>query len=153
MRTLSRRMDSVIAFGIGAIVLAATFVSGDPIYAGAWYYLIAWSALVGLVQIAKAPPLLTTGASVALAASFLFHWAWQASLSQPEGLLGLGHLFSLPGLGIAAAMAAVIAHRRRVRAWMAFAAGLAACSIGFAVAQIVACRSLMYCGALSGQIG
>jgi len=153
MRTLSRRMDSVIACGIGAIVLAATFVFGDPIYAGAWYYLIAWFALVGLVQIAKAPPLLTTGAAMALAGSFLFYWTWQASLPQPQGLLGLGHLFSLPGLGIAAVMAAVTARWRRARPWMAFAAGLVACSIGFVVAQIVACRSLMYCGALSGQIG
>ncbi len=152
MRLLSRRMDSIIAFGIGAIVLA-TFVSGDPICAGAWYYLTAWSALVGLVQIAKAPPLLTTGAAVALAGSFFFYWAWQASLPQPQGLLGLGHLFSLPGLGIAAVMAAVTARRRRARLWMAFAAGLVACSIGFAVAQIVACRALMYCGALSGQMG
>ena len=77
----------------------------------------------------------------------------EVELPQPQGLLGLGHLFSLPGLGIAAVMAAVAARRRRARPWMAFAAGLAACSIGFAVAQIVACRSLMYCGALPGKIG
>ena len=119
MRTFSQRIDSVIAFGIGAILLAATFILGDPIYLGIWSYLIVWFCLVGLVQIAKAPPLLTTGAAVALAASFLFYWAWQAPFPRPEGLLGLGHLFSLPGLGIAVVIGAVIARRRRVYPWVA----------------------------------
>jgi hypothetical protein len=153
MRTLSRREDSGLAFAVGLLLLAATFVFGDPIYAGIWYYLIAWFCLVGLVQITKAPPLFTTGAAVALAASFLLYWAWQASLSQPDGLLGLGHLFSLPGLGIAAAIAAVIARRRQMLPAAAFVTGLLACCIGFATAQFVVCRSMMYCGALSGHVG
>ena len=153
MRTFSRRADSVIALGIGATLLAVTVVLGDPIYADIWYYLIVWFGLVGLVQIAKAPPLFTTGAAVALAASFLFYWAWQASLPRPEGLLGLGHLVSLPGLGTAAVLAAVIARLRRARPWVAFSAGLLACCIGFAIAQFVACRSVLYCGSLSGLVG
>ena len=153
MHKLSRRIDSVVALVIGFALLAATFIVGDPIYAGAWYYLIAWFGLVGLVQLAKAPPLLTTGAAAALAASFLFYWVWQASLPQPDGLLGLGHLFSLPGLGIAAVIAAVVAHRRQMLPRTAFAIGLLACCAGFATAQFVVCRSMMYCGALSGHVG
>ncbi|WP_123770659.1 hypothetical protein [Vulcaniibacterium tengchongense] len=153
MRTMSRRIDSVIALGIGFALLAATSIFGDPIYAGIRYYLIAWFGLVGLAQIAKAPPLFTTGAAAALAASFLFYWAWQASLPQPEGLLGLGHLFSLPGLGIAAVIAAVIARRRQMLPWAAFAAGLLACCAGFAASHFVVCRSMVYCGSLSGISG
>lgn len=71
MPTLSRRMDASLALAVGLPILAATLVTGDPLYAGVWYYLVAWLGLVGLVQLAKAPPLLTTGAAVALAASFL----------------------------------------------------------------------------------
>lgn len=153
MRTLSPWKDSVIAIGIGFALLASTFVLGDPIYAGIWYYVAAWFALAGLVQLAKAPPLFTSGAAVALAASFLFYWAWQASLPLPDGLLGLGHLFSLPGLGIAAVTAAVLARQRMMRPWAAFAAGALACCAGFAIAQLVVCRSVMYCGALSGHVG
>ena len=152
MRTFSRRTDSAIALGVGAALLTAMYVLGDPIYAGIWYYLIVWFSLVCLLQIAKAPPLLTTGAAMALAASFLFYWAWQASLPRPDGLLGLGHLASLPGLGIASVIAAVIARRRRVRPWVAFSFGLLACCIGFAIAQFVACHSLVYCGSLSGLV-
>jgi hypothetical protein len=153
MRIFSRRIDITIAFGIGAAVLATTFIIGDPLYAGTWYYLIVWLGLVGLVQIAKAPPLLTTGAAVALAASFLFYWVWQASLPGPEGLLGLGHLFSLPGIGIAAILAAVIARSRQLLPWTAFAAGLLACCAGFAIAQFVVCQSVLYCGSLLGWLG
>lgn len=91
MNKMSRWMDSSIAFSIGLLLLLTSFIIGDPIYVGAWYYLLAWLGLVGIVQIAKAPPLFTAGAALALAASFLFYWTWQASLPQPEGLLGLGH--------------------------------------------------------------
>lgn len=150
---MSRRTDSVFALGVGLAVLAATVVVGDPIYAGIWYYLIAWLGLVGLVQLAKASPLLTTGSAVALAASFVFYWAWQASLPEPDGLLGLGHLFSLPGLGIAAVIAAVLSRLRQMNPWTAFATGALACCAGFAIAQLVVCRSMMYCGALSGHAG
>lgn len=153
MNRMSRWMDSSVAFAIGFLLLLATLVIGDPIYAGTWYHLLAWLGLVGMVQIAKAPPLFTTGAAFALAASFLFYWAWQASLPRPEGLLGLGHLFSLPGLGIAAVIAAVIARRSQMLPWAAFAAGLLACSIGFAIAQFGVCQSMLYCGSLSGWLG
>lgn len=146
-------MDSGLAFAVGLLLLAATFVFGDPIHAGIWYYLIAWFGLVGVVQVAKAPPLLTAGAAVALASSFLLYWAWQASLPEPDGLLGLGHLFSMPGIGIAAVTAAVIARRRQMLPAAAFTTGLLVCCMGFAIAQLVVCRSVMYCGALSGRVG
>lgn len=149
----SRRIDSSVAFAIGSLLLLATLVIGDPIYVGTWYYLLVWLGLVGVIQIAKAPPLFTTGATFALAASFLFYWAWQVSLPRPEGLLGLGHLFSLPGLGIAAVIAAVIARRHQMPPWAAFAAGLLACCTGFAAAQFVVCQSMFSCGSLSAWLG
>lgn len=153
MHTFSRRTDSLIALGVGLALLAAALLFGDPIYAGVWYYLIVWLSLIGLVQISKAPPLFTAGAAVALAMSFLLYWAWQASLPRPEGLLGLGHLFSLPGLGIAAVVAAILSRRRQLHAGAAFVVGLLACCFGFAAAQLVVCRSVVYCGSLSGLGG
>ncbi|MFT3760608.1 hypothetical protein [Thauera sp.] len=149
MRTLSRKMDVVIALGIGLVLLAVVLIFGEPLYLGAWYYLLSWLCLVGLVQIVRAPPLFTTGAVAALALSFLLYWIWKISLPYPQGLLGLGHLFSLRGLGIAAVMAAVLVKRRQTSPGTVFWIGLLACSAGFVVAQLIECRTAMYCGAIS----
>ena len=153
MQRLSRATDVTIAFGLGAIVLAVTAVRGDPIYAGVWYYLLAWVGLVGLVQIARVPPLFSAGASAALVASFLFYWAWQASLQRPDGLLGLGHLFSLPGLAVAAVIAAVSVRRRQLGPISAFGIAFFSCCAGFGLAQVAVCRAMMYCGTLTGHAG
>lgn len=152
MNSVSRKVDSSIASAIGLLMLLTTFVFGDPIYAGTWYYVLTWLGLVGILQIAKAPSFLTTGAALALAASFLFYWVWQASLPQPEGLLGLGHLLSLPGLGISAVIAAIIARRFQMPSWAALATGLLACCSGFAIAQLVVCQSMLCCASLSGRL-
>lgn len=148
---MTRTLDITLAFGLGAALLAATFIFGDPAYLGPWYYPLAWCGLVGLIQIAKAPPLSTLGAATALAATFLGYWAWQASLVRPEGLLGLGHLFSLPGLAVAAVIAALYARRRGLGPATAFAVTFAGCCAGFGAAQLAACRTVIYCGPISGM--
>ncbi|WP_090435505.1 hypothetical protein [Duganella sp. CF458] len=148
---MTRTLDITLAFGLGAALLAATFIFGDPAYLGPWYYALAWCGLVGLIQIAKAPPLSTLGAATALAATFLGYWAWQASLVRPEGLLGLGHLFSLPGLAVAAVVAALYARRRSLRPATAFAVTFVGCFAGFGAAQLAACRIVIYCGPISGM--
>lgn len=148
---MTRTLDIALALGLGAVLLTVVFVFGDPAYLGPWYYLLAWGGLIGLIQIGKAPPLSTLGGTTALTATFLGYWAWQASLPRPEGLLGLGHLFSLPGLALAAVMVAVLARRRRLKPVSAFAAAFAACSAGFGIAQFIVCRTALYCGAISGM--
>jgi hypothetical protein len=153
MQPTSRMTDIAVALGLGAAVLAATFLRGDPLYVGRWYYAVTWVGLVGIVQLARVPPLFSTGASAALATSFLLYWAWQASLAQPDGLLGLGHLVSLPGLVLAALIAAIAIRRRRLSAAATFGIALLSCCAGFALAQTIACRSVMYCGTLSGMGG
>lgn len=149
MFSLSRPIDSVLSLLIGLAFSVVTVLFGDPLHAGILYYSLAWICLTGVAQLAKAPPLFTTGAAIALAASVIFYWAWQASLLRPQGLLGFGHLFSLPGFGIAAAFAAVSARRRRLPPGAAFLVGFVACCAGFAAAQVVVCRTMIFCGVLS----
>lgn len=148
---MTRIVDITLALGIGAALLAAVFIFGDPAYLGPWYYVLAWCGLVGLIQVAKAPPLSTLGAAIALAATFLVYWAWQASLLRPDGLLGLGHLFSLPGLALAAVVAALYSRRRGLKPVTAFAVTFIACCAGFGAAQLAVCRTAMYCGPISGM--
>jgi len=148
---VTRTLDIAFALGLGAVLLTAVFFFGDPAYLGPWYFLLAWGGVIGLIQLGKAPPLSTLGAATALAVTFLGYWAWQASLPRPEGLLGLGHLFSLPGLALAAVIVAVLARRRGLRPAGAFAATFAASIAGFAIAQLIVCRTALYCGAISGM--
>ena len=148
---MTRTLDIALAFGLGAALLAAVFIFGDPAYLGPWYYVLAWCGLVGLIQLTKAPPLSTLGAAVALTSTFLGYSAWQASLVRPEGLLGLGHLFSLPGLALAAVAAALYARRRTQPPASAFAMTFFGCCDGFGLAQLVVCRTAVYCGPISGM--
>lgn len=148
---MTRTLDITLAFGLGAALLAAVLIFGDPAYLGPWYYLLAWGGLVGLIQLTKAPPLSTLGAATALTATFLGYWAWQASLVRPEGLLGLGHLFSLPGLAVAAVIAAFYARRRSLAPATAFAMTFTGCCVGFGAAQLAVCRTVLYCGPISGM--
>lgn len=148
---MTRIVDITLALGLGAALLAAVFIFGDPAYLGPWYYALAWCGLVGLIQITKAPPLATLGAATALAVTFLGYWAWQASLPRPEGLLGLGHLFSLPGFALAAVVAALYSRRRGLKPVTAFAITFIACCAGFGAAQFAVCRTAMYCGPISGM--
>lgn len=153
MQAPTRTLDVAAASGLGIAIVATAVVCGDPLYVGLWYYAATWIGVVGIVQLARAPPLFSAGVSAALAASFLMYWTWQASLARPDGLLGLGHLVSLPGLVLAAIIAAIAIRRRIVSAGVAFGIALLSCSLGFALAQTVVCRSLMYCGTLSGLWG
>lgn len=131
-------------------MLAAVFLFGDRAYLGLWYYLLTWGGLIGLVQAMKAPPFSTLGATVALTATLLGYWAWQASLARPEGLLGLGHVFSLPGFAVGALIATFVARRRGYTPATAFAVTFAGCCVGFGAAQFAICRTLFYCGPISG---
>jgi hypothetical protein len=144
-----RLVDVSLALGLLAAVWLASLLFGDRIYAGFLYYAAVWAGLVVLVQLVRAPPLFTTGAAVALAISVLAYWAWQSALPEPQGLLGLGHLISVPGLGLAALAAGVFARRRQLSRPAAFAIALVSCVAGFALAQIALCQSVMYCGRLS----
>ncbi|KQZ31804.1 hypothetical protein [Duganella sp. Root1480D1] len=148
---MTRTLDITLALGLGAAQLAALLIFGDPVYLGPWYYVLAWCGLAGMIQLLKAPPLSTLGATTALSATFLGYWAWQASLSRPEGLLGLGHLFSLPGLVLAAVVVALLARRRGLPPATACATTFVACCAGFGIAQLVVCRTALYCGPLSGM--
>lgn len=145
----SRLVDVALAFGLLSLLWLATLPIGDPLFAGFYYYLAAWSGVVIIVQIVRAPPLFTTGAAIALTLTVVAYWLWQISLPKPQGLLGLGHLISLPGLGVAAFVAAVIARRRQMRPPAALALAFFSSAAGFTAAQLTACQSLLDCGRFS----
>ncbi|MHA6195424.1 hypothetical protein ACX3YG_13745 [Pseudomonas wadenswilerensis] len=147
----SRRNDLICSLLLIAALFLFICMRGDTLYIGSWYYLAVPLAtlLPGLMW--RAPALFLSGSAVAALASLLLYMAIMASLKQPEGLLGLGHFFSAPGLLAGAAFAAWLL-RSRVRVtlpWLVAGIGFLGAALGFLIAQLLVCSSVMYCGVLS----
>jgi hypothetical protein len=123
---------------------------GDPLYLGLWYYVAVPLSVIGSAALVRPGGWFLIGVAVTLSFSFLAYQWIQLTGNRPEGLLGLGHVFSVPGAFIATLGAAIVA---RLRSWRSalysFLAGLCASAAGFLIAQLVVCSTLMYCGMLS----
>jgi hypothetical protein len=104
--------------------------------------------IVGTGLLMKAPPPYLTGASLTVAAAYLVYMMVNYTATQPEGLLGLGHLFSVPGGAIGHLLGIVLARRRAV-AVPILTLGALGWGLGFFLNQLVVCNTVMYCGPLS----
>lgn len=83
--------------------------------------------------------------------TLLIYMNIMASLDHPEGLFVLGHVFSMPGMLLGVAASAWLL-RYRVKAslpWIVAGIGFLGAALGFIVAQMIVCNTLMYCGPLS----
>lgn len=149
--TIGRKGDIACTILLLAPLLLYTSTGADPLYTSAWYLLGVPLAMLLPGVLLQAPPLFLSGTTAAAIASLLTYVMIISSLPHPDGLLGLGHLFSLPGMLLGAAASAWLL-RYRVRAKSPLlVAGLAflGAAGGFLVAQIIVCNTAMYCGGLS----
>lgn len=95
-------------------------------------------------------PLFQAGAVLGLSVTFLIYLSLNWSAERPEGLLGLGHLFSLPGAAIGLVLSAYIVKTRSIAGvWVGFTMGLLGVLAGFFINQVVVCNTVMWCGVLS----
>src|SRR6185436_628801 len=138
-----------VALSLVAPLALVLFVllRGDPIYIGVWYYLAVPAVAIALFYALKSPAYFISGATLALSFTFLAYWLVQFQPGRPEGLLGLGHVFSVPGalLGLLIARYAVKVLPDIGAIWTSSLA-LIGCAIGFAAAQLVMCNTYMWCG-------
>ncbi|AWY44193.1 hypothetical protein DKY63_31500 [Pseudomonas putida] len=153
--TVGFRDDLACSILLFVPVLLYANMGVDPLYAGVWYLLgVPLAALVpGLIL--RVPALFLTGTTAAVIASLLVYMNIMFSLPRSEGLLVLGHLFSMPGLLVGAGVSAWLL-RCRVKAslpWLVAAIAFLGAIIGFMIAQMILCSTLMYCGALSFGVG
>lgn len=139
-------LSVLVVLGLGALVA----VKGDALYVGAWYYTVIPFVIIGLCALLKPKPFFLLGASLGLAATYVVYLAINWRSEDPEGLLALGHLFSLPGALIAVlAVASRSRHRNSVTPIMGFAYGAGGLITGFCINQLVVCNTLMWCGPFS----
>jgi hypothetical protein len=150
MRISNRRIIK-----IGALLLVlmppvlVIAMKGDPLFVGAWYYLAVPVVLIGGAALVQPQMWLLVGIALASSLSFLAYQWVQLTAQRVEGLLGLGHLFAMPGALIAALAIAGISRR-----WDwddprgLFVAGLVASAVGFMIAQVIVCNTVFYCGGI-----
>ncbi|OUM29928.1 hypothetical protein [Pseudomonas putida] len=149
--TIGRRDD--LAYSILLITPLITYAStgADPLYTGAWYLLGVPVATLLPGLILRVPALFLTGTTAAALASLLAYMNIMFSLPRPDGLLALGHLFSMPGMLVGSGMSAWLL-RHRVKAslpWLVAGIAFLGATLGFMVVQMLVCTTVIYCGALS----
>lgn len=150
--TILRKVNAAILLSVSLIPAVAQLLFGDPLYVGTWYYLVVPTAAIAIGIMARAKPLFLLGTSLAVSVTLLVYAAVNLSLARPEGLLALGHLFSLPGAAVGTVIGAFLS-RRLSRPISVLALGFAGTLVGFFLNQLVVCNTVMWCGALSLPIG
>jgi hypothetical protein len=137
---------SLIAY---SLMLGYVMLRGDPIFIGLWYYLLLLGGIWVVAFVTHVKEYFRTGATLALCASLLIYIVANATKTRPDGLLGLGHLFSIPGAYIGLLLAAVLAKRiDSISSLRWLTLGLIGFGVGFGINQAIVCKTLIYCGAL-----
>jgi hypothetical protein len=149
--TVGRREDLAYSILLITPVLLYASIGANPLYTGSGYLVAVPAAAIVLGLIIRTPALFLTGTTAAAVATLLIYMNIMASLDHPEGLFGLGHVFSMPGMLLGAAASGWLL-RDRVKAslpWIVTGIGFLGTALGFMVAQMIVCNTLMYCGPLS----
>lgn len=130
-------------------VLFYSSMGADPLYTGLGYLVAVPTVTLIPGLILRAPPLFLTGTTAI--ATLLIFMKIMSSLDHTEGMLALGHMFSVPGMLTGAGVSAwLLRYRVKTRLpWIVAGIGVLGAALGFMVAQMVVCNTLMYCGALS----
>lgn len=128
--------------------MASILVLGDPLYVGIWYY-IAIPAVTYLITLPFQPkPYFLTGLALATQLTYAPYFYHHLFSVRPEGLIGLGHLFSLPGLIIGVLVSGFIFNKVAVRTFYRMAGAFIIPLLCFLLNQLIVCNTKMYCGGL-----
>ncbi|AOO65646.1 hypothetical protein [Sulfurospirillum halorespirans] len=139
-----------ISILVSMIVPILVLGIGDGLYIGLWYYFIVPLIILGLSSAFKLTSSFYTGVSTAIAISFIIYLNINWTAKIPEGLLGLGHIFSLPGAFLTVMITAFwLKKKNNHLPAQNLRVGFFSFTIGFLLNQIVICNLWMYCGVLS----
>lgn len=149
---LTLRTDAIITTAAIALLAEITLTKGDVLFIGHWYY----ASVLLLTFIPRAlihtKPLFISGAVLAAGLTFGIYIRANWAPSTTNDLLGLGHIFSLPGAFIGLLITAIISlFSKYHKPILAFTSGLLGFGIGFLVNQTVLCNTVLACGVLLGN--
>lgn len=149
--TIGRQDDLAYSILLITPFLLYASMGTDPVHTGTWYLLVTpvVTLLPGLIL--RAPALFLTGTTAAVLASLSCYLSIIFNQARTDGLLALGHLFSMPGMLLGTGLSAWLL-RFRVNAslpWLVAGIAFLGATLGFMIVQMVVCTTVMYCSALS----
>lgn len=147
---MTSSLDLKFFWAIAILLLCIVLAFGDAMFIGLWYYIVVPSVAALLFWRFRPPPLYRLGISLGLITTFVTYWSINYFSARPEGLLGLGHLFSLPGAALGIIISAYISNKLSGLTLLgALFTGLGGILIGFFINQLAVCNTVMWCGSLS----
>lgn len=143
--------DLLYSVVLVALVLIYASTAGNALYLGYWY-LVGVSAIAllpGLILRARA--MFLTGTTAAVSLTLLIYMSVISSLGRDGGLMGLGHLFSVPGMFLGTSVSAWLLRFRLNAnlAWVIAGVAFVGAGLGFMIGQVIVCNTVLYCDALS----
>jgi len=140
------QMDLVISAIISIVVIAVVAVVGDYLYIGIWYY-FALPVIAYFITLYMRPKrFFLSGVCLAISVSYIPYFYYNMTAVNKDGLLGLGHVFSLFGLGLGILLAAWYAKNKQLNQYWLLGLGFTSAAFGFVLNQAVICNTVMYCG-------
>jgi len=145
-------MDRNIYIGIIVTTIILVLMLGDQMYVGIWYYLGIPIIAFILTAFFKPSSFYLTGIGLAIFITYIPYYWHNLAATNPEGLIGLGHLFSLPGLLIGIVFSAIYLKNKNKSVYFVTSLGFSVSLVGYAINQLIVCNSLMYCGSFLTRI-
>ena len=149
---LRLRTDAIITTAAIALLAAITLTKGDVLFIGHWYYASVFLLVFIASALIKTKPLFISGAVLAVGVTFGVYIRANWAPSAINDLLGLGHIFSLPGAFVGLLITGVISRSSKYHKPIpVFIAGFLGFGTGFFINQTVLCSTVLACGALLGS--
>lgn len=145
------RDDLVCSMVLITLFLVYASSGGNTLYLGFWYLIGVPVVMLLPGLILRSRALFLTGTTVAVVVTLLVYMVIISSSGRDGGLVGLGHLFSVPGMVVGTSVSAWLL-RFRVNTslpWIVAGIAFLGAGFGFMIAQVFVCTTAMYCGALS----
>lgn len=133
------------------LVLGYASTGGNTLYLVFWYLIGVPVVMLLPGLILRSRALFLTGTTAATVVTLLVYMTIVSSSDRDGGLVGLGHLFSVPGMVVGTSVSTWLL-RFRVNArlpWIVAGFAFLGAGFGFMIAQVIVCTTAMYCGALS----
>jgi len=139
-------MDRALFILISLLSITIVLIFGDALYVGFWYYIAIPLVAFLLTLPFKPHQLFLTGISLVIQLTLITYLYINLTTERPEGLLVLGHLFSLPGLAVGIIATSIYVKSKSKNKYIMLAIGFSGASLGFVINQLIICNTLIYCG-------